>query len=324
VLAVLLPGKPVWVQIAGIFTLLAGPLSLALDYLLAILQGQQRFGAFNVLRAGPAGLYCLLAAVLFVLGFKNLLLIAAALISALLVTVAASVIVVRAGLSGIVPKSVSEFGLRDMFGFGLRGMLGSVSPIETFRLDQAAIGLFLSPAALGLYVVGLAFTNLPRFFAQSIGMVAYPLMVSRRVYGWAAMWPFLWLTMGLSTTAILGLFWSAPMLVPTIFGQQFAGAVPVTRILLVGSLFFAARRILTDSSRGLGRPSAGSAAEVAAWAWLLPSVALLLPRLGIQGVAIALTTSAAFSLLVLVAILLIDQSKNRKRSETPEPVRVAL
>ncbi len=325
VLAVLLPGKPASIQIAGILTLLAGPLSLALDYLLAILQGQQRFGAFNVLRAGPAGLYCLLSAILFVAGINNLLFIAGALIGALLITVLASVIVVRAGLLETVTEAASKFGLRDMYAFGLRGMLGSVSPIETFRLDQAAIGLFLPPAALGLYVIGLAFTNLPRFFAQSIGMVAYPRMASRRAYGWSTMWPFLWLTLGLSTAAVLVLFLSAPRLVPAIFGLQFVGAVTVTRILLVGSLFFAARRLLTDASRGLGLASAGSVAEVASWLWLLPSVVLLLPRFGIQGVAIALTSSAAFSLLVLSVILLNDHSKgDRLKSEAPEAVRVAL
>ena len=46
--------------------------------------------------------------------------------------------------------------------------------METFRLDQAVVGLFLTPAALGLYVVGLAFANLPRFIAQSVGYIAYP------------------------------------------------------------------------------------------------------------------------------------------------------
>ena len=47
-------------------------------------------------------------------------------------------------------------------------------------LDQAVVGLFMPPSVLGLYVVAVAFTNLPRFVGQSIGMVAYPTVANAR------------------------------------------------------------------------------------------------------------------------------------------------
>ena len=67
--------------------------------------------------------------------------------------------------AGLIPRMVR---------FGLKGLLGSASPIETFRLDQAIVGPFLSTSALGLYVAGLSFSNLPRVIGQSVGIVAYP------------------------------------------------------------------------------------------------------------------------------------------------------
>ena len=139
------------------------------------------------------------------------------------------------------------------------------------------------------------------------------------------MWSFFWPAVGLSAVVVLVLVATAPQLVPAIFGKQFSDAVAVTRILLIGSLFFAARRVLTDSSRGVGRPSAGSVAEIASWVCLLPTVAVLVPRFGIQGVAIALTSAAAFSFLVLCVILLRDRSTIRPTKEdSPEPVGVAV
>src|SRR5437764_12564423 len=108
---------------------------------------------------------------------------------------------------------------------------------------------------------------------------------------------------------------SAAQLVPAIFGSGFSGAAVLTRILLLGALFFAIRRILTDASRGLGLPTAGSIAEIASWIWLAISAAVLVPRLGVIGVAVSLTTSAAFSLLVLCVALLAEH-----RSSTPREV----
>ena len=68
--------------------------------------------------------------------------------------------------------------IRRLVAFGAKGLLGSNSPVEYYRLDQAVVGLFLTPVALGLYVAALAFTNLPRFISTSVGMVAYPHVAS--------------------------------------------------------------------------------------------------------------------------------------------------
>jgi O-antigen/teichoic acid export membrane protein len=323
VLLVILPGKPAAVKVAGILTLAVGPVSLVSEYLLAILQGQKRFPAYNILRTCHPALYGLLVLALFLFGMGQLVSITSALVTSMLLTLLAMVFVLHRNFPGQRPVSKTA-SLKEMFGFGLRGLLGSVSPIETFRLDQAVIGLFLTPAALGLYVVALAFTNLPRFVAQSIGMVAYPYAAGQRGPKWSPMWPFIWLGIGLSGAIILLLIAAAPFLVPTIFGTQFSSAVAITQILLIGSLFFSARRVLTDASRGLGNPSAGSLAEVASWIWLVPSIALLLPRLGILGVAIALSTAAAFSLLILCVILVTDRPIIKPKIRQPvEAFRVA-
>ncbi len=71
-----------------------------------------------------------------------------------------------------------------MVAFGAKGLLGANSPIEYYRVDQAVVGLFLTPVALGLYSVALAFTNLPRSIANSLGVVAYPHVAVQRTPPW--------------------------------------------------------------------------------------------------------------------------------------------
>ncbi len=264
-LPVFFAGSSGTVWAAAAMRAVVAPAGLAQQYGLALLQGQRRFRAFNVLRVLPPSMYSASVLVLLLVGGDFLPLAAVAWVIPQVVGATITGSVAIRGLSG----ARGQLGppRREMVRFGLKGFLGSASPVETFRLDQAVIGLFLSPVALGLYVVGLAFTSLPRFIAQSIGMVAYPRIAAEADAAAArrAMWRFLWLTMGFCALVIGPIWAGAGFLVPFFFGGDFSGSVTVTRILLVGSMFLAARRILSDATRGLGLPYIGSIAEVVSW-----------------------------------------------------------
>lgn len=294
-------GKQPAVRSAGLITLAGVPNLLGLDYGLGLLQGQQRFTAFNIFRALSGCLYAGAALALFLLGIGSLVTVAIVLATSGLAVAGGALLI---GVRGLPVSSDSDqSGLsKEMVWFGLRGFLGSVSPFETFRLDQAVIGLLLSPAALGLYVVGLAFTNLPRLVAQSVGLVAYPYIASRQSDNpqWRSIKPFLLFSMAVTTPVIILIAATADFSVPFFFGHEFASAIPVTRVLLIGALFMAARRVLSDGARGSGFPGIGTLAEIASWLCLVPGIVLLAPRWGIVGVGAAFTVASAASLIVLI------------------------
>ena len=97
---------------------------------------------------------------------------------------------------------------------------------------------------------------------------------------------------------------TAGWLVPFFFGSNFRGAVSVTRLLLVGALFLAIRKVLTDGARGIGYPGLGSIAELGSWITLVPLLAVLLPRYGLNGAAASMAISSVLSLAILVVALL--------------------
>jgi O-antigen/teichoic acid export membrane protein len=308
---------PGFVLVAGALTLIQAPLFLGYDYALAVLQGKQRFGPFNVLRVLPTAAYSLALVALFIIGEATL----TAVVITWVVTYAgcAAVLAVRTRreLAGETEET-PEGTRREVLRFGLKGFLGSVSPLETFRLDQAIVGLFLSPTALGLYVVGLAFTNLPRFLAQSIGVVAYPNIAGRSDPASAkrAIWRFFWLTAALCTLTVLALELAVGTLLPFFFGDAFADATPIARILLVAGLFLSLRRILSDVARGAGRAGLGTVGEISSWVFLLPSLAVLAARHEVEGVAVALVISSALSLLVaMIAFVRFPASLDRPLPE---------
>jgi O-antigen/teichoic acid export membrane protein len=159
----------------------------------------------------------------------------------------------------------------------------------------------MSPAVLGVYVVAVAFTNLPRFLGQSIGIVAYPTIAnspdpleSRR-----RLRRFTLLTAAASLVIVAALEVTAGWLVPFCFGDEFHGAVPLVRILVVAAALTAIRRVLTEGLRGQGAPGIGSIAELIAWVALVPTVAIFGALWQAQGVAFAMVISALAGLLAI-------------------------
>jgi O-antigen/teichoic acid export membrane protein len=294
-------GQSADVSSAAFITLVAVPAMFMQDIGLGILQGEQRFRLFNLLRLQSA-LYNALGAVLLFATHRHSLLDATVMFMAGTVIAAVVALTVAIKFHERAQMSLSP-SFREMASFGLKGLLGSVSPVEVFRLDQAIVGLAISPAALGVYVVALSLTNLPRFIAGSIGMIAYPRIARepRARQQRQAIWRFFWAAVATSGTIVVALELLAGELIPLFFGPAFGAAISVCRILLVGALFLSARRVLADGLRGAGLPIAGTVGEVASWLCLVPLLVVLGRVWQLNGIAVAFAASAALSLAVLLA-----------------------
>lgn len=302
-LVLLLEGDPDRVKTAAVVSLALLPGAVADLYGKALLQGQGRYRAFNILRNATIVFYLAGIGVLLAVGATDLVGFAIAWVVANLVSGA---VTLGLALSGRPEEARAgrRVSRQRMFKFGIAGLLGSLSPVATFRLDQAVVGLLLSPEALGLYVAGLAFTNLPTVISRGVAMIALPEVAratpERRR---SATRRFVWLATGLSAAVVAVLIVVAGVLVPFLFGEDFEEAVTLTRILLIGSVFVGARRVLTDSVSGSGRPGLGSWSELSSWVVLVPLLVVFTPLWGAEGVAAALTVTSAISLVVLVVLV---------------------
>jgi O-antigen/teichoic acid export membrane protein len=315
ILWLLVRGEANDVQIAGVVTLLLGPALLVNIYGLAILQGQQRFRAFYGLWLLPLLLYTVATVVLFALGENSLPLVTLAWTTAIAIGGASTLVAVVIGLpvtSGPPPPR------RGMIGFGLRSLLGSASPVETFRIDQAVVGLFISAAALGSYVVATAFTNLPRGLAVWLGAVAYPDVAARHDprESRRTMWRYLAGTAVLAGGAVVVIEIAAGFLVQLLFGDAFSAAVPLTRILMIGAFLYSLRRVLADAARGAGYAIHGSVAEVTSWAILASTIPPFVALWDAEGAAIAIDIAAGGSFMVLAGSLFLP---SRTRGAEPQP-----
>ena len=300
-LLLILHGDPPQVRVAGWLTLALVPAMLAQQYGLGLLQGHLRLRLFNGLRLLPWSLYALGVALLFAVGEDAIVPIVAVLLTAFVISGSTSLI---SGLRFSRGEGTPTVGRRFLVSFGLRGLLSSLSAVDVLRPDQVVLALFLSPAALGLYVVGLAFTNLPYFVAKSVGLITFPWVASQPEKGEArrTMWSLLWLTTGIALVLVAGLCASAHWLVPFFFGGEFSDAVTVTYIVLPGTIFLSARRVLSEGLKGRGYPLTGTLGELLSLAWAAVALAVFVPLWGIDGAAVALSSSYVVSLLLLVVL----------------------
>ena len=169
------------------------PLNLFQRIHLAVLQAELKIGAFNVVRVAGAVVYVVALGLLPLVGAATTGGVIAALLVGNLVWCGLAAALVGRPLLRRRPDHA-----RRLLGYGLRAHLGSMTPLDTLRLDQLVLALFLPAAALGLYVTAMTVAIANRLLGVSLGVVAFP--VAARTPPGQARRPFLQL---LVTTAVL-------------------------------------------------------------------------------------------------------------------------
>lgn len=303
VLLVITAGKPAEVQGAALITMLIVPSFLLQQYGLAVLQAQLRFRLYYVLSAMPATGWAVAVLICLIAGFDDLRVVTAGWV---LVNLVVGVVTISASLKGAELRRQGEPGVGRLLRFGAAGLLGSVGAVDNVGIEQLFAGLFLSPASLGLYVVGVAFTNLPRTVGGAIGLVCYPKVAAERELGaaWRRFWHFLAISALACILVAAALSWSVPLLIPMFFGDDFRGAVPLAQVLLLAGIFQGIRRTAVDGLKGLGRPIPGTVAEIVSLVSLFSGLFVLAPARGVSGVALAYTVASGAGLAFLALAIL--------------------
>jgi hypothetical protein len=130
-------GEPGGVQLAGLLSVPMVVLVLALSYAYAILLGLHRFARFQLIRLLPPTLYAVGASCLLLLGVHSLVAVmSACLLSQFAAVVIVAFILPRAPLDSNPDGPTTGVLMR----FGLRGWLGTTTPIEGLRLQNGGPG----------------------------------------------------------------------------------------------------------------------------------------------------------------------------------------
>jgi O-antigen/teichoic acid export membrane protein len=184
--------------------------------------------------------------------------------------------------------------------FGLKAWAAGLGSLVNVRVDQLLMTRLVDSSELGLYVIavtaatvlvnpiatGLAGGTMPRFVKGGIDLVARVLRATM---------------LGVLVVSV-GMALGAPILIPLVFGPDFADAIPMIWVLLLANVPLAGTVVLTTALISVGKPSYAAWGELLAIAVTVPGLLALLPHLGGLGAALVSLVAycASFTFLMVV------------------------
>ncbi|WP_299033040.1 oligosaccharide flippase family protein [uncultured Pseudokineococcus sp.] len=180
------------------------------------------------------------------------------------------------------PKGRSDVGVREsrrrLLAYSARSAPGTLLTTLSTRLDQILLASLAGVGPLGLYAVAASLAEIPLQGANAVRDVVFATSSSRDDPTLIARSARLMVVVVLPVAGAGILL--APVVLPLLFGEDFAGAVPLAQVLLVALVPQVLGSLFIVGLLGLGRPGLRSWLQVGS---NLVQVVLLLVLIGTGG-----------------------------------------
>jgi len=250
----------------------------------AVDQGAGNFARFNLTRALLYPVYVAFLIAMWVYDVRQVAWAAVGLLVANATVVVVRLILALRDMPLRGPLYSPRETLRESVRFGL---VGAAMPLY-LHADKAILLWLLGAENLGLYVVALSASAAIGSITNSAGMVSFTMAAQagpgdgfERIARTFRVSALLWLVFG----GILAV--AMPLLLPLVYGREFAPAVNPARLLIVGSAFGGLANLLDQALRGQGRAFVGFEGRIVGLAAMVAAGIVLSRWLGLPGMALA-------------------------------------
>lgn len=213
---------------------------------------------------------------------------------------------------------------------GLRYHLGLAALVLLLKIDIMLLNARVSSAQVGLYSLAVTLAELTFMLTDSISQVVLPRQIDEEL-GSAAVFTAKVVRTNVLVGAVFtgAILIASPVVVPSLYGQSFAGAIAPLVALSPGVLALSTIRPISGFLVKLNKPLILSSVTVGATILNVVLNVVLIPPLGIVGAGIASTVSyillAAFHIgwLIRAGAVTADQLRPRWQ-DVSEPLSVGL
>jgi len=290
---------------AALLVGLAIPLSILRDYLNSVQQGLQTFKEANlVLFVDDFVSLLLVVPLLFAHSSGSTLIVVAAVAGTAASVVTAAVCLIRRGIWPW-PRLHRDITIESIR-FGLKGHIGRMANMLTWRLDVLILSALASVEVVGLCAVAHKAAELFRPLSASLSFVLRPLIASLSLSEARARGVFLYRRVfAINLAAVVVLAFAGKPLIIHLFGAEFAAAVPAFQILLIGLAAHGADGVLSGYNVGIGRPEFNTYTALAGLVVTVAGNLLFIPSYGLIGAAIASSAAYTVKAATFTAIFLV-------------------
>ncbi len=174
---------------------------------------------------------------------------------------------------------------RELIPYGIKIWFGTVGALLVLRVDQVLISVMLGARPVGLYAVAVALAEIPQMAVIAVRELVLARLasgsgphvlakISRVVAVFAAI------------SAVCGSI-AAPLVLPTLFGNSFKDAVPLSQVLFTAMVPFAISIILGVGLAAINHPEGQTYATWLSCAAMLATLPPLVLYTGVMGAAVA-------------------------------------
>lgn len=284
-----------------IFAALALPLELAFSFGVVTLLGRRLVSAYNATRLLRRGLLLCGLISVAIAGLD----LTAALVVNLLALFAAVAVVLRAlARQGVLPGRPDRRLLREQMRYGLRSWPGSLADRFQFRLDAFIVNAVVGVTATGIYSVASSAAEALWYIPSALGAVLFGHAAAqgRDAAPLASAVTRTTLALGVAIAVPAALL--APMAIEALYGPAFADAPRALIFLLPGVVAYGVVTVLSQFLLAIDAPGRSTGVRVIGLAINVAANLVLVPRMGIQGAAIASSISYTATAVLMLAVYL--------------------
>lgn len=193
--------------------------------------------------------------------------------------------------------------LKGSLKYGVKSYLANSFQMLNYRADVFLIFAFLGPESLGFYTVGIAAAEVVWFISHSVAFPLFPRIASLGREASKSLVPraarIIFLSSFLVAILLAGV---ARWLIPFFYGAKFIPSIIIIYIILPGILLFSPARAISSYFSGIGKPHLNT---FVSFVTLIVNIGLnltLIPRMGINGAALASAISYTLTYLIYLPI----------------------